>query len=127
MPSVMQALFPSIPQPPVATYDDWLDLGMALHSTEEALGALRLQDQWSMQSSKYEEGKQEKSWRSLRLMARTIGTLFFMAKSTAGTAGTHRERRDRGLFRIWHRPPADATCQHRNGDKGTPHDRAPGC
>ena len=79
---------------------------MALHSTEEAW-ARSVWDQWSMQSSKYEEGKQEKSWRSFTADGkRTIGTLFFMAKEHGWHPPRHaQETPDRGLFRIWHRPP----------------------
>jgi AAA domain/Primase C terminal 2 (PriCT-2)/VirE N-terminal domain len=75
---VMQALY-CIPNHDAA-YDDWLTLGMALHSTEEPW-ARPAWDQWSTQSGKYDAGKQDKSWRSFKADGKTtIGTLFHMAK-----------------------------------------------
>jgi hypothetical protein len=44
-------------------YDLWLQVGMALHSLQTDW-ARDLWDHWSEQSTKYQEGKQEVSWKS---------------------------------------------------------------
>jgi Primase C terminal 2 (PriCT-2) len=63
-----------------ADYDTWLLLGMALHSTREGW-ARELRDRWSRQSAKFDEGKQEKSWRSFTSDGKvTIASLFHMAQ-----------------------------------------------
>lgn len=62
-----------------AAYDDWLTIGMALHSTG-APWARELWDTWSRQSGKYDEGKQEKSWASFHQEGSvTIASLFSLA------------------------------------------------
>lgn len=64
-----------------AAYDDWLTLGMALHSTGEAW-ARGVWDDWSQQSGKYDEGKQEKTWASFTPDGPTqLGSMFHMAKA----------------------------------------------
>jgi hypothetical protein len=63
-----------------ADYDTWLLLGMALHSTGESW-ARDLWDGWSHQSGKFDEEKQEKSWRSFTSDGNvTIASLFHLAK-----------------------------------------------
>jgi hypothetical protein len=63
-----------------ASYDDWLEMGMALHSTGQPW-AREVWEGWSRQSDKYHEGKQAKSWRSFTADGKTtIGTLFHRAK-----------------------------------------------
>jgi hypothetical protein len=85
---VMQALW-CIPNNDAA-YDDWLTLGMALHSTGESW-ARDAWETWSRQSSKYHEQKQAKSWRSFTADGKTtIATLFHRAKAH----GWHPPRRD---------------------------------
>src|SRR5262249_44813343 len=67
-----------------ADYDEWLMLGMALHSTGGDW-ARELWDIWSRQSSKFDEGKQAKSWASFGPMGKQrlvhIGSLFHRAKA----------------------------------------------
>src|SRR5262249_4106906 len=68
-----------------ASYDVWLMLGMALQSTGEAW-ARDLWDGWSHQSSKFDEAKQEKSWRSFTSEGQvTIGSLFHLAQQHGWT------------------------------------------
>jgi hypothetical protein len=63
-----------------AAYDDWLLVGLALHSTEQPW-AQSLWETWSKQSSKFDEVKQAKSWGSFVSTGKVqIGTLFYMAK-----------------------------------------------
>jgi len=45
-------------------YDDWLAVGMALHSVHDSL--LTEWDNWSRQSSKYVSGECEKKWKSFK-------------------------------------------------------------
>ncbi len=74
-----------------ADYGTWLTLGMALHSTD-APWARDLWDGWSRQSAKFDEQKQEKSWRSFTRDGKVqIGTLFYLARQQG-----------------WTRPPAPA-------------------
>jgi hypothetical protein len=68
-----------------AVYDDWLFVGLALHSTEQPW-ARDLWDRWSQQSDKFDEGKQAKSWSSFVSSGPVqIGTLFHMAKQRGWT------------------------------------------
>src|SRR5262249_38609707 len=63
-----------------APYDDWLMLGMALQSTGQPW-ARDLWDGWSHQSAKFDDAKQEKSWRSFSNDGTvTIASLFHLAK-----------------------------------------------
>jgi P4 family phage/plasmid primase-like protien len=63
-----------------AGYDDWLRIGMALHSTGEAW-ARELWEQWSAQSEKFDAAKQQKAWQSFAAAgAITVRTLFHLAK-----------------------------------------------
>ncbi|MDJ0596192.1 MAG: bifunctional DNA primase/polymerase [Pleurocapsa sp. MO_226.B13] len=60
-------------------YDEWLNVGMALHSVDEEL--LSEWDKWSSQSAKYKPGECERKWRSFsRGGGVTLGTLAHMAK-----------------------------------------------
>jgi Bifunctional DNA primase/polymerase, N-terminal/Primase C terminal 2 (PriCT-2) len=60
-------------------YDDWLTVGMALHSVDDSL--LAFWDSWSQQSSKYKPGECEKKWRSFSENGGvSLGTLGHMAK-----------------------------------------------
>ena len=60
-------------------YDDWLTVGMALHSVHDSL--LNEWDKWSQQSSKYKPGECEKKWKSFSPNGGvTLGTLAHMAK-----------------------------------------------
>ncbi len=60
-------------------YDDWLTVGMALHSVDDSL--LNEWDKWSQQSSKYKPGECEKKWKSFSPNGGvTLGTLAHMAK-----------------------------------------------
>ena len=59
-------------------YDDWLSVGMALHSIDDAL--LASWDKWSSQSPKYKPGVCEKKWKSFKNQGVSIGSLAHMAK-----------------------------------------------
>jgi Bifunctional DNA primase/polymerase, N-terminal/Primase C terminal 2 (PriCT-2)/Protein of unknown function (DUF3987) len=60
-------------------YDDWLTVGMALHSVNDSL--LAEWDSWSQQSSKYKPGECEKKWRSFSENGGvSLGTIGHMAK-----------------------------------------------
>ncbi|MBE9128711.1 MULTISPECIES: DUF3987 domain-containing protein [unclassified Coleofasciculus] len=65
-------------------YDDWLAVGMALHSIDDSL--LTEWDAWSRSSPKYKPGECEKKWKSFSSSGNssfgkiTIGTLGQMAK-----------------------------------------------
>lgn len=60
-------------------YDDWLAVGMALHSIDDSL--LSEWDAWSRQSNKYKPGDCDKKWKSFSSSGKvSIGTLGQMAK-----------------------------------------------
>jgi hypothetical protein len=59
-------------------YDDWVAVGMALHSVSDSL--LTEWDNWSRQSSKYKPGGCEKKWKSFKGQGVAIGSLGHMAK-----------------------------------------------
>ena len=60
-------------------YDEWLNVGMALHSVDDSL--LGSWDKWSNQSAKYKPGECERKWRSFSSGGGvTLGTLAHMAK-----------------------------------------------
>ena len=89
-----------------APYEDWLTIGMALHSTE-APWARDLWDAWSQQSGKYDKDKQEKAWNSFQAEGGvTLGSLFQMAQAqgrtspqsrmpSSGRTARHRQRPSR--------------------------------
>ncbi len=61
-------------------YDQWLQVGMALHSISNSL--LEDWDAWSRQSSKYKPGECERKWRSFKPEGGIgIGSLAHLAKS----------------------------------------------
>jgi Protein of unknown function (DUF3987)/Bifunctional DNA primase/polymerase, N-terminal/Primase C terminal 2 (PriCT-2) len=60
-------------------YDEWLTVGMALHSVDDSL--VFEWDKWSTQSAKYRPGDCEKKWRSFSPNGGvSLGTLSHMAK-----------------------------------------------
>ena len=59
-------------------YDDWLAVGMALHSVSDSL--LFEWDNWSRQSAKYKPGCCDKKWKSFKRQGVAIGSLAHMAK-----------------------------------------------
>jgi len=59
-------------------YDNWLAVGMALHSVGDFL--LTEWDKWSRQSTKYQPGDCEKKWKSFNRQGIAIGSLAHMAK-----------------------------------------------
>ncbi|HEY9649558.1 MAG TPA: DUF3987 domain-containing protein [Coleofasciculaceae cyanobacterium] len=59
-------------------YDDWLTVGMALHSADDSL--LTEWDKWSQQSSKYTPGCCDKKWKSFKKDGKSLGSLGHMAK-----------------------------------------------
>lgn len=78
--SYLQALVPSRAE----DYDEWLAVGMALHSVDDSL--LREWDSWSQQSSKYKPGVCEVKWKSFKRTGVSIGSLAHMAKSDGWTS-----------------------------------------
>jgi len=64
-------------------YDDWIAVGMALHSVEDSL--LDDWERWSSQSSKYKPGECAKKWKSFKREGIKIGTLGQMAKQDGWT------------------------------------------
>jgi predicted P-loop ATPase len=72
-------------------YDDWLAVGMALHSVgDDAL--LDDWEQWSAQSGKHNPSDCQRKWRSFKKSGITLGTLGDMAKKDGwrGSAVTRR-------------------------------------
>ena len=72
-------------------YDDWLAVGMALHSVgDDAL--LDDWEQWSAQSGKHKPSDCQRKWRSFKKSGITLGTLGDMAKKDGwrGSAVTRR-------------------------------------
>ena len=59
-------------------YDEWLAVGMGLHSVSDSL--LSKWDAWSQQSSKYKSGDCEKKWKSFGSSGVSIASLGHMAK-----------------------------------------------
>jgi hypothetical protein len=61
-------------------YDDWVTVGMALHSVGDD-SLLVDWDAWSRNSTKYKPGECDKKWRSFgKRSGRKLGTLGFLAK-----------------------------------------------
>ncbi len=70
-------------------YEDWLAVGMVLHSVDDSL--LTEWDNWSRQSSKYKPGGCDKKWRSFNSVGSkkgkiSFGTLAQMAKEDGWTS-----------------------------------------
>jgi hypothetical protein len=59
-------------------YDDWVAVGMALHSVSDSL--LPEWENWSRQSPKYKPGDCEKKWKSFKRQGVAIGSLARIAK-----------------------------------------------
>ena len=69
----------SMPYHRADNYDEWLTVGMALHTIDEEL--LSEWDKWSNQSAKYKPGECAKKWQSFSTGGGvTLGTLAHMAK-----------------------------------------------
>ena len=81
--SALNALAPDI------GFQDWLRIGMALHSTGAGLEAFQLWDDWSAAGALYKEGECAYRWRTFtrdRAVAVLLNTLFWYARK-AGWAG----------------------------------------
>jgi len=64
---------------PDASYDDWIAVGMALHSTGDPQ-AFQIWDEWSARGSKYKGTKEIKTrWQSFKSEGITLGTIFHLA------------------------------------------------
>lgn len=61
-------------------YDDWLEVGMALHSVGDDT-LLSDWEQWSTQSSKHKPSDCQRKWKSFKKSGITLGTLGEMAKA----------------------------------------------
>ena len=87
-------------------YDDWLAVGMALHSVgDDAL--LNDWEQWSAQSGKHKPSDCQRKWRSFKKSGITLGTLGDMAKKDGwrGSAVTRRTVTAEGASREADSPP----------------------
>jgi hypothetical protein len=78
---------------PAESYDDWLDIGMALHSTGWGEPALRMFDDYSRKCpEKYKDADIRKKWKSFGRPTNkkpiTLGTLVHMAKERGWTDTT---------------------------------------
>lgn len=62
---------------PDSDYQNWLNVGMALHSSEYGVDVW---DRWSATSAKYNQGECESKWNSFSGNSIGIGTLFELAK-----------------------------------------------
>lgn len=68
------------------SYDDWLAIGMALHS--DSASNLLLWDRYSRQSAKYRDGDCERKWSSFgtgRGVAHTVATVYWYANQSNAT------------------------------------------
>ncbi len=78
-------------------YDEWLAVGMALHSVDDSL--LSEWDKWSQQSAKYKSGECEKKWKSFSNNGGvTLGTLAHMAKLDGWQFPFSQNQRNRRIF-----------------------------
>ena len=87
-------------------YDDWLAVGMALHSVgDDAL--LDDWEQWSAQSGKHKPSDCQRKWKSFKKSGITLGTLGDMAKKDGwrGSAVTRRTVTAEGASREADSPP----------------------
>jgi predicted P-loop ATPase len=87
-------------------YDDWLAVGMALHSVgDDAL--LDDWEQWSAQSGKHKPSDCQRKWKSFKKSGITLGTLGDMAKKDGwrGSAVTRRTVSTGGAGRETDAPP----------------------
>jgi hypothetical protein len=76
---------------PDKSYQDWLQVGMALHSADPGPEGLLLWDTWSARGSLYRPGEPEYRWGTFDLDREggvTLGTLFWMARE-AGWDGSY--------------------------------------
>ncbi len=88
-PEVVARLRSALSVIPADSRDDWLAVGMALHSTGYR-SARSLWDDYSRCSSKYDPTDQERTWQGFTSNARTagqitLGTLFHLAKQHGWT------------------------------------------
>lgn len=72
-------------------YDEWLAVGMALHSVDDSL--LGSWDAWSQQSSKYKPGVCDRKWKSFKRTGVSIGSMAHMAKSDGWTSPFEKQDR----------------------------------
>lgn len=72
-------------------YQEWLQVGMALHSADPGPDGLALWEAWSARGSLYRPGEPEYRWSTFdaeRVGGVTLGTLFWMARE-AGWSGSY--------------------------------------
>jgi uncharacterized protein DUF3631/primase-like protein/DNA primase RepB-like protein len=81
--------------------DVWVQVGMAIKSHMGEAGR-SMWDDWSRQSSKYDERDQEYTWRTFRRNDIGIGTLFHHAKQ----AGWQDTKRSKNEYAAWNKPGA---------------------
>ncbi|MBL4744440.1 MAG: PriCT-2 domain-containing protein, partial [Cycloclasticus sp.] len=88
--------------------DTWLQVGMALHSTNSGDQAYGLWNEWANQSDKFDLADQRRVWNSFKLGSVTLGSLFALAKNSGWIAPTTQAALS---------PPLEAYAQQ---DKGNP-------
>ncbi|HAI96059.1 MAG: hypothetical protein CL866_02890 [Cycloclasticus sp.] len=66
---------------PTDDRDTWLQVGMALHSTESGDQAYGLWNEWAGQSDKFDLADQRRVWDSFKPGGVTLGSLFALAKN----------------------------------------------
>ena len=101
-------------------YDQWLAVGMALHSVDDSL--LDEWDRWSSQSAKYRAGDCHRKWRSFSTGGGVkLGTLAHMAKQDGWQSPFTNYRQVSG-FDGRHKPPTQVrgTRPHQNESKVNP-------
>ncbi len=86
--SALNALDPNV------GYEQWLRIGMALHSTGAGLEAFEIWDGWSAHGTLYKEGECSYRWKTFtrdRARKVTISTLFWYARKAGWTGRTYAE------------------------------------
>lgn len=96
---------------PTDDRDTWLQVGMALHSTESGDQAYGLWNEWADQSDKFDIADQRRVWDSFKPGGVTLGSLFAVAKNNGWVppeASTQSE------------PPIEAYITEQNGNDQSP-------
>lgn len=68
----------NLPNYMVDSYQDWIEIGLSLYELGDM--GLKLWDEWSKKSNKYEEGVCEEKWESFDPCEISLGSLFYYSK-----------------------------------------------
>jgi hypothetical protein len=80
-----------------AGYDDWLKVGMALHSVDPSEAMLAVWDNWSRSApDASEDGACASKWRSFGRGGITLGSLLYWAKADGWTPSTNGKAHEHG-------------------------------